>query len=87
MTPIFVKGDTNGKEKNSKGTVEQRGSQSAQKVVSRYRHFQNRKKDGTKDRRRKEESVKNGSEKIKGLSKTHRQGIASRFTRGLARVT
>jgi hypothetical protein len=77
---LFLKGDTNGKEKESKknfeGTVEQTGPQPAQKVVSRNRHVQNRQKDGAQDRRRQKESVQDGTQKVKGLSETHRQSVA-----------
>ena len=56
--------------------MEQTGPQPAQKVVSRNRHVQNRQKDGAQDRRRQKESVQDGTQKVKGLSAAHRQGVA-----------
>jgi hypothetical protein len=72
-----VKGDTNGKEKKSERAMEQARLESSQTAVSHYAHVQSRSQGGPKDRRRKKEGVKNGTQKVKGLPATHRQGIAT----------
>jgi hypothetical protein len=72
-----VKGDTNGKEKDSKGTMEHTRFEPAQTAVSHYTDVQGRSQSGPQDRRRKKEGVENGTQKVKGLPATHRQGIAT----------
>jgi hypothetical protein len=57
----FFKGDTNGKEKEIKGTVEQTGFEPSQAALSRNRHVQSRKEAASQDRRRKKEGVQNGT--------------------------
>jgi len=72
-----VKGDTNGKEKKSERAMEQAGFGSSQTAVSHYSDIQSRSQSRQKDRRREKESVENGTQKVKGLSEAHRQGIAT----------
>jgi hypothetical protein len=75
LEKFFVKGDTNGKKKDSKGALEHARFEPAQTAVSHNADVQNRQKDETQYRRRKKEGVQDGTQKIKGVFATHRQGI------------
>ena len=77
-----MKGDTNGKKKNTERKVEQARFEPAETAVSHYPNVQNRQKDETQDWRRKKEGIKDGSQKIKGVSATYRQGVNGSTTNG-----
>ena len=70
-----MKGDTNGKEKNTKRSVELTGFECTEAYVSNDADVKGRPKSGAKARRREKESVPNGAEKGQGVSETHRQGV------------
>jgi hypothetical protein len=67
-----LKGDTNGKEKNTKRSVEHTGFEHAQTAVSHDADVKGRPKSGAQARRCKKESVPNGAQEIQGVSETHR---------------
>jgi len=70
-----LKGETNGKEAEIQGKMECERPQYFKEALPDDADVKSGQKGWSQNRRRKEESVENETQKIEGLSKAHRQGV------------